>query len=252
MTRPSAEEYRQHLSAWVLTCDKQGDNRQVEAVAAVWPYALIRKRLVWTAEYAQRPPRFRPSFAHVDRRASDPLEPPWPAVVFTCGRRTTMVALRIKQLSSGVCKTVSVGRPRGKLVDFDLIVSFPPYRTPDLPNVLNLALPPIGLDPAVVEPEAQRWQARVNGTPRPYTLLLLGGPAGSLGLDENVGARLVIAAGCLADHRGTVFVVASRRTPIPSPQPSLTLCLPGRASMPGPGLGATTRIPVSSRWPMMF
>jgi mitochondrial fission protein ELM1 len=182
-------------------------------VAAVWPYALIRKQLVWTADYAQQPPRFRPSFAHVDRRASDPLEPPWPAVVFACGRRTTMVALRIKQLSSGVCKIVSVGRPRGKLVDFDLVVSFPPYRTPDLTNVLNLALPPIGLDPAFVKCEAQRWRDRINGTPRPYTLLLLGGPAGPLRLDEDVGMRLVLAARGLVDHRGTVFVVASRRTP---------------------------------------
>ncbi len=52
MTRPSAEEDQQRLEAWVLTCEKQGDNRQVEAVAAVWPYALIRKRLVWKAEYA--------------------------------------------------------------------------------------------------------------------------------------------------------------------------------------------------------
>lgn len=214
MTWPSAEEDQQRLEAWVLTCEKQGDNRQVEAVAAVWPYALIRKRLVWKAEYAQQPPRFRPSFTHVDHPASDPVGPPWPAVVFACGRRTTMVALRIKQLSSGVCKTVSVGRPRGKLIDFDLIVSFPPYRTPDLPNVLNLALPPIGLDPAVVESEAHRWQARVNGMPRPYTLLLLGGPAGPLRLDEDVGARLVLAARGLADHRGTLFVVASRRTPI--------------------------------------
>ena len=42
-----------------------------------------------------------------------------------------MVALRIKQLSSGVCKTVSVERPRGKLIDFDLVVSFPPYRSLD-------------------------------------------------------------------------------------------------------------------------
>ena len=85
---------------WLLLGDKPGDNAQVEAVALALGWPCERRTLHW-ARYTARKAAFRATLDHVDRARSDPLEPPWPDLVLTIGRRPSMVALWIEAQSGG-------------------------------------------------------------------------------------------------------------------------------------------------------
>src|SRR5690606_41912852 len=75
---------------WLLLGDKPGDNAQVEAVADALGWPCERRVLQWRPPYATKKPRFRVTLDHVDRARSAPLEPPWPDLVLTIGRRPSM------------------------------------------------------------------------------------------------------------------------------------------------------------------
>ena len=67
--------------------DKRGDNGQVEMVAQALGWPCERRNLVMRPRYAVRKPWVRPSLHHIDLARSDPLEPPWPDLIITIGRR---------------------------------------------------------------------------------------------------------------------------------------------------------------------
>src|SRR3990167_6542289 len=53
---------------------------------------------------------------------SDPLNPPWPDVVISCGRRSAPLALAIKKQTQGKTFCVHIQNPLFHLNDFDVIV----------------------------------------------------------------------------------------------------------------------------------
>ena len=201
-------------SLWLVLGDKLGDNAQVEIIADAlgWPYQ--RKRLRFLQRYAVKKPVFRASVRHIRRERSDPLDPPWPDLVLTVGRRPSMAALWIRKQSRGRTKLVIIGRPRRILDRFDLVVATPQYRLPDRPNVLNLDLPLMQIDSASVAKAAETWSERFRSMPRPLTAVLVGGPTQPLVLDAAVAKRLIggIEQSPLGGE-GTLFVTTSRRTP---------------------------------------
>ena len=95
---------------WVLTTAKLGDNAQVLAIANAlgWPYE--RKHLEFI------------NADHVDSHASgsslwklavdrsSPLVPPWPDLLLTIGRRSSPVALEVRQWSGTRTKLIQVGQ----------------------------------------------------------------------------------------------------------------------------------------------
>jgi mitochondrial fission protein ELM1 len=195
---------------WALLAERAGDNRQVEAIAASLPWPAEVKHLRWRAGLGARGPRFRATLDHLDPLAAGSLTPPWPDLVLACGRRTSMAALALRDRSGGRSRVVVVGRPRGRLDQWDLIVSFPPYRLPAAPNLVRLGLPPGHLDPVAVREAAAAWGGRLGGLARPWHVALLGGTTGPFRLDQESARRLVADA---AEGAGTTFVLTSRRTP---------------------------------------
>jgi len=102
---------------WLLIGDKLGDNAQVTAVARALDWPQEYRRLVFREPYVLGKPRFVPDLFHVDRQRSDPIEPPWPDLILTIGRRPAMVALWIKRQSGGRTRIVLFGRPKRHLHD---------------------------------------------------------------------------------------------------------------------------------------
>ncbi|MGH6904609.1 MAG: ELM1/GtrOC1 family putative glycosyltransferase, partial [Geminicoccaceae bacterium] len=91
---------------WLLLGDKPGDNAQVEAVVEALGWNCEPKTLHWRHPYATKKPRFRATLGHVDPARSAPLEPPWPDLVLTIGRRPSMAALWLKARSAGRTRIV--------------------------------------------------------------------------------------------------------------------------------------------------
>ena len=210
--RPAA--LRGEPLVWLVLSDKVGDNAQVRTIADALPWRCVEKRLLVQRQFATAKPPVIPSLHHLDRALSDPLEPPWPDLVITIGRRMSMAALWIQEQSQGHTRLAIVGPPRRLRHRFELVVAAAHYRQPDRPNILRLAYPPMRIDEAAIAAAAAAWRPRLAALPRPLVALLVGGRTSALRLDEAVGRRLAVEAGRLAAAAGgTLYVTTSRRTP---------------------------------------
>jgi mitochondrial fission protein ELM1 len=202
---------------WVLTGHKAGDNTQVQALAEAlgWPY---RTQRLFYRRYELLTNLLRGvTLAGVDRAASSPLQPPWPQLVITAGRRNEPVARWIRRQSGGATRLVHVGRPWAAPRHFDLIVVTPQYCVPPADNVMRVDLPLHGLTRAALDEGTAPWAERFAALPRPWWVALLGGDSGPFVFTADKAVRLaewlnrsVSASG------GSVLVTNSARTPAPA------------------------------------
>jgi mitochondrial fission protein ELM1 len=216
---------------WLVLGDKGGDNAQVRIIADAlgWPYHV--KQLVFHAPYVLGKPRFRTSLYHVDQAQSAPLEPPWPDLILTVGRRPSMAALWVKEQTRGRARLVVVGRPKRWLARFDLVIAPPQFQLPPRANVLRLDLPLMRVDEAAVAAAGEAWRARLADLPRPLIALLVGGPTKPYRFDQAVAQRLMdLARRAAAAERGSLYVSTSRRTP-PAVVEALAAELPAGARL---------------------
>jgi uncharacterized protein len=199
---------------WLILGDKAGDNAQVRIIADAlgWPYDV--KGLVFRAPYVLGKPRFRTSLYHVDQARSALLEPPWPDLILTVGRRPSMAALWVKEQTRGRAALVVVGRPKRWLDRFDLVIAPPQFQLPRRANVLRLDLPLMRVDEAAMAAAAEAWLERCAELARPLTVLLVGGPTKPYRFDHAVARQLLEETKrAAAADGGSLYITTSRRTP---------------------------------------
>jgi hypothetical protein len=214
---------------WLILGDKAGDNAQVRIIADALGWPFVVKDLVFRVPYVIGKPRFRASLYHIDRARSAPLEPPWPDLILTVGRRPSMAALWVK--AQGSARLVVVGRPKRWLERFDLVIAPPQFQLPSRPNVLRLDLPLMRVDEAAIAAAADAWRARLADLPRPLVALLVGGPTKPYVFDQAVARRLIAQCRQIAAAEGgTLYVTTSRRTP-PAVVEALAAALPAGARL---------------------
>ncbi|MEB2344142.1 MAG: ELM1/GtrOC1 family putative glycosyltransferase [Deltaproteobacteria bacterium] len=212
---------------WLLLGEKPGDNAQARVLADAlgWPYETRTLRM--QPEWVLGKPRVRPSLAHLDLARSDRLEPPWPALLITVGRRLSSAALWVERQSRGATKLVLIGKPRRRLGRFALVVAGAQYRIGARRNVVRIGLPLLRIDPDTVAAAASAWRGRLAPAPRPLLALLVGGPTKALRLDAAVARAIAVrAAADSARAGGSLHVCTSRRTP-PAVVEALAEALPG-------------------------
>jgi mitochondrial fission protein ELM1 len=210
----AAEGHTAAPRTWLILGDKAGDNAQVRIIADAlgWPYHL--KYLVFQTPYVLGKPRFRTSLYHVDQVRSAPLEPPWPDLILTVGRRPSMAALWVKEQARGQAALVVVGRPKRWLERFDLVIAPPQFQLPRRANVLCLDLPLMRVDEGAIAAASETWRERFADLPRPLTALLVGGPTKPYRFDQAVARQLMASARRAAEAEGgSMYVTTSRRTP---------------------------------------
>ncbi|GIX29889.1 MAG: hypothetical protein KatS3mg124_0361 [Porticoccaceae bacterium] len=198
---------------WLLLGDKQGDNGQVLTLAEAlgWPWEV--RRLEMKPQWVLGKPRFRPTLDHLDLERSDPLAPPWPDLLLTVGRRPSMAALWIKRQSRGRTRVVLVGKPTGRMGEFDLVVASAENVLPPLPNLVSITLPLMRIDPAAAAAEAARWRERLAPLPRPLVGVFVGGETNPFRMNATAARRLAASVARIrGELGGTPWVVTSRRT----------------------------------------
>ncbi len=199
---------------WILRGPKAGDYAQLSLLARALDVPSVTKQLVfqrWELLLHALP---RPTLAGLDRAASDPLEPPWPDLVLTAGRRNELVARWIRDASGGRTRLVHVGRPWSNPSRFDLVVSNRQYWLDAGANVIVNDLPLTDLTAASLEPERQLWGTKWAALPRPWTVLLVGGDSGPLvftpaharELARQINSRVAVT-------HGSLLLTTSARTP---------------------------------------
>lgn len=142
------------------------------------------------------------------------LEPPWPDLLVTCGRRTVSYALRIRRLSGGRTRLVHVQDPRGKREAFDLIVAMGHDRVEAGGKVIKVETALHDLTPEILARAAAEWRPRLSGLGARVAGVIVGGSLRGRAFTREDGARLI--AGLNRMREGPplgLAITPSRRTP---------------------------------------
>jgi uncharacterized protein len=197
---------------WLVIGDKLGDNAQVTMIANSLGLPYTVKQLLPREKYVLGKPRFKVSLDHLDLDGSDRLSPPWPDLVITVGRRPSMAALWIKEQSPKT-KLVLLGRPRRWIDRFDLVITLPQYRLPELSQVMRLSLPLMRTHTPSISSSARAWESRLRNLPRPIIAVLIGGATRPFRFDAAVAHELLAQCRKLqSTYGGSLYFSTSRRT----------------------------------------
>ena len=201
---------------WLLMGHRAGDNSQVRALAEAlgWPFD--------TRHFVYRPTELLTNLtvpltlAGIVRRKSSPLEPPWPELIISAGRRNEPVCrwIQIQAAKLGQrVRLVHCGRPWARILNFDLVVTTPQYRLPQRDNVLHNATPLHRVTEGRLEAEGARWRERLAHLPRPYISVIIGGNSGPFSYDKRAAGRLGRQASAMAKALGgSLLITTSART----------------------------------------
>ena len=214
---------------WLVIGDKPGDNAQVEIIAEALGLPFEIRRVLPKEQYILGKPPFKASLYHLDLHRSDKLEPPWPDLILTIGRRPAMAALWIQQQTGGHCQIVLLGRPKRWQQRFNLIIVPSQYLLPANRRVLQLDLPLMRSNQAAIAQAVDTWRARLSNLPRPLTALMVGGQTKPFRFDAGT-ARELLEAAQQAAGEGFLYITTSRRTP-PSVVKTLQQALPANARL---------------------
>ncbi len=201
---------------WLMMGHKAGDNSQILALAEAlgWPFEI--KNLVYRRTELLTNLLAGPTLSGLVRERSSPLEPPWPELVISAGRRNEPLVRWIQLQAGGRdrIKLVHVGRPWALHECFDLIITTPQYRLPRKPNILHNELPLHRVRAERLAEAAELWRPRFAHLPRPHIAVILGGHAGPYNFDRENGALLGYWANRMArELGGSLLVTSSARTP---------------------------------------
>lgn len=197
---------------WLVIGDKPGDNAQIAVIAEALGRPYEVRRMIPLKQFVYGKPDFKPSLYHLDMEKSDPLEPPWPELVLTIGRRPAMAAQWIRKQSGGKTRVVILGRPRKMIYAFDLVIVTGQFMTPKRHNIFSLDLPLMRVDQAKVDKAVETWQHSFQALRRPLTALLIGGPTKPFRMDEAVIEDLLQQVEKQLEG-GSLYISTSRRTP---------------------------------------
>jgi uncharacterized protein len=199
---------------WVLLGAGAGGNAQMRSLADAlgWPYEA--KRLEYNLLNHCPNLLLGASIASVNRRASSALAPPWPDLIIAASRRSAPVALWIRKQSGGRTRLVHLLHAQAPLKWFDLVITTPQYRLPELPNVVHNTGPLNQVPPERLSEAALKWREKLGALPRPLTALIVGGDSSSYELDAEIAARLGREASAhVHTSGGSLLVTTSPRTP---------------------------------------
>ena len=195
---------------WGLLGHRTGDNNQLLALCEEVGLPFETRTLAYNGLRALEG-LHPPSFISLTLSARRWLEPPWPDLLITIGRRSVPVARAIRRRSGGKTKLVLIGHPRTDPSDFELVITTRQYPRPEHPHVIVVPLALSRSGPAL-EPDADeaQWLARL---PRPHLLFAIGGSTKYFDVDPG---RMAQAAAQIAERAaqcgGTAIVSGSPRT----------------------------------------
>ena len=114
------------LTVWAVTEGHIGTENQARGVAEALigdrPGAIVVKRIALRAPWRWLPPALWPAPLMAVASDSDPLAPPWPDVLISCGRRAAAPNLAVGKRSGGATLSVHIQRPYMPSDRFDLVV----------------------------------------------------------------------------------------------------------------------------------
>ena len=199
---------RADLNVWVVTEGMAGTENQCLAVAD----ALKAEPRVIQISLSQPWKSLTPALGgEIGATFSPRLEPPWPDLLITSGRKAVAAARYIKRQSKGETFCVHIQDPRGAHGIFDLI-AVPSHDPARGDNVIVTDAAPNRLSERTLKNAHTRF-AELGLRTGPRIAVLIGGASKAHRLPEPTMQRLINDLNALhAGHNATLMITASRRT----------------------------------------
>lgn len=199
-------------TAWVLTDGRAGMRAPALGLAEAAGLAITEKRVVAAKPWVWLPARFWPPGVSGLGPGSDPVDPPYPDIVISCGRRAVGPARWLRARGQGHVFTVHILRPYVDPAQFDLVIA-PAHDHLAGPNVLSVTGSLNRITESRLAESAARFAGVLAGVPRPRIAVLIGGPNRVYRLDAAAIDRLAEGLRRLVrDHGAGLAITASRRT----------------------------------------
>jgi uncharacterized protein len=189
------------ITAWAITTGETGMRSQArglaQAVADVVVEKTVRGSLVWPWKVG-----------------GDSLQPPWPDVMITCGRRTALATQAVRKASRRQTLAVHVQDPKSGADQFDLIVAMEHDVIPASGRVIKVATALHDLTPENLAEAADAWAERLAPLGRPLVGVVVGGDLKGRPFTLVDGERLLAGLMRLRRDAGaSLAITPSRRTP---------------------------------------
>jgi len=202
-------------TCWVVTDGKAGMESQCVGLAEALGLSAVVKRVVLRAPWRQLSPYLRLGHAHAFAAKGDTLAPPWPDLLIASGRLSIAASLFVREQSRGSehrTITVQVQDPVISPSNFDLVIA-PQHDRLTGRNVISTLGALHRITPTKLAEHAEKLAARLQGMPRPYLGVLLGGSNGAYRFGEHEMAALAASLVSVAKTTGgSLLITPSRRT----------------------------------------
>lgn len=200
------------LSAWVLSEGHIGMENQALGLAEALDLDPVIKRLWPRPPWSWLPPRLWVGGTRAPGPRGDRLDPPWPDLVISCGKRAAAAAVAVKRASRGRTAIVHVQTPPLPLAAFDLLI-IPAHDGTTGANVHLTEAAVHRVTPARIEQAAARFAPWIAELPAPHAAVLIGGSNNRYRLTPDIMRRVAGQLAALARDKDIgLLVTPSRRT----------------------------------------
>lgn len=225
------------LTCWTLTEGHAGAESQCRGLAEALGLAASVKRVRVRRPWSWLPGRLwlRPLAAPT--ADSDPLAPPWPDLLISCGNAAAPLAVAIKRASGGRTRIVHIQNPRINVGLFDVVVA-PRHDGLAGDNVLStrLAIHPVAR--AKLAAAGAEWSGAFAALPRPLVGVLIGGGNRRYRLSAEAIARLTDQLARLRTAHGAGLAITPSRRTGAANEATLNVRLSGSGAYIWDGCGA--------------
>jgi mitochondrial fission protein ELM1 len=199
---------------WIVTDGSVGMEAQGIAVAEAVGFHFSLKRV-----RSKGPMRLLPAALQVllppkvllrAVQSNEPLEPPWPRLIISIGRRSVPMALAIKRLSGAYA--LHIQNPKVPASLFDLIAA-PAHDNFEGPNVITTFGAVHGVTLERLAEAGKQFAPRIADLPHPHIAVLLGGESQAFSFPPETATGLGAKLANLAHETGgSLLITPSRRT----------------------------------------
>jgi mitochondrial fission protein ELM1 len=197
-------------SCWIVVDDKVGVTNQCIGLAEALGFDFVVKRVSTRALWRYLPLQLWFAPFHSLGPGSDPLEPPWPDVLITGGRRPGGLSMAIKRASGGKTFTIQLQDPYVDLSKFDLAIT-PRHDHCKGDNVVEMLGALHHITPQRLAEHAARLAPTVAHLPRPLVAVMIGGTNRCYTLTAETGHDIGERLAAMARASGAGLMVSTSR-----------------------------------------
>jgi mitochondrial fission protein ELM1 len=202
-------------TSWIISDGKRGIEIQCLALADAMKLNPQIKRIKPSFPWSHLPPPLCFKALCSVKNNPDPITPPWPDILITCGRQAVAISAAIRKSSKGKTFNIHIQDPKLNAKNFDVIVA--PFHDHLKASNLIQSLGSIhNINPDFLKQEAGKFEYLTLNLPRPYIGIIIGGISKHHDFNEKVFDKLVQDVIQLEKkYKGSLLITPSRRTPPP-------------------------------------